>query len=36
MILKGNHLMRLKVNPVTSRYSLDEFQQVARKLATQL
>jgi hypothetical protein len=36
MILKGNHLLRLKVNPLTSRYSLDEFQKVARELATQL
>ena len=36
MVLKGNHLMRLKVNPVTSRYSLDELQKVARELATQL
>lgn len=36
MILKENHLIRLKVNPVTSRYSLDEFQKVAGELANQL
>ncbi len=36
MILKENHLIRLKVNPVTSRYSLDELQKVAGELANQL
>ncbi len=36
MILKENHLVRLKVNPATSRYSLDEFQQVAKELANRL
>ncbi len=36
MILKENHLIRLKVNQVTSRYSLQEFQKVAEELANQL
>jgi hypothetical protein len=36
MILKENRLIRLKVNPVTSRYSLVEFRKVAAELATQL
>jgi hypothetical protein len=36
MILKENHLIRLKVNQVTSRYSLNEFQKVAEELASQL
>ncbi len=36
MVLKENHLIRLKVNQVTSRYSLDEFKKVAAELAGQL
>ncbi len=36
MILKANRLIRLKVNPVTSRYSLVELRKVAAELATQL
>ena len=36
MALKGNHLIRLKVNQMTSHYSLDEFKRVAGKLASQL
>jgi hypothetical protein len=36
LIWKGTHLLRLKVNPVTSRYSLDERREVARELAEQL
>ena len=36
MILKENRLVRLKVNPVTSRYSLAELRQVAAELARQL
>jgi hypothetical protein len=36
MILKENHLTRLKVNPVTSQYSLVEFRKVAAELAKQL
>ena len=36
MILKDNRLVRLKVNPVTSRYSLPEFRKVAAELARQL
>lgn len=36
MILKENHLIRLKVNPATSRYSQEEFQKVAVELANQL
>jgi hypothetical protein len=36
MILKENHLIRLKVNPVTSHYSLVEFRKVAAELAKQL
>jgi hypothetical protein len=36
MILKEERLIRLKVNPVTSHYSLVEFRKVAVELATQL
>ncbi len=36
MILKENRLIRLKVNPVTSHYSLVEFRTVAAELAKQL
>jgi hypothetical protein len=36
MILKENRLIRLKVNPVTSHYSLGEFRKVAAELAKQL
>jgi len=36
VILKENQLVRLKVNPVTSRYSLVEFRKVAAELARQL
>jgi hypothetical protein len=36
MILKENHLIRLKVNQLTSRYSLAEFQKVTGELANQL
>lgn len=36
MILKENHLIRLKVNPVTSHYSLAEFRKVAAELEKQL
>ena len=36
MILKENRLIRLKVNPVTSHYSLVEFRKVAVELAKQL
>jgi hypothetical protein len=36
MILKESRLVRLKVNPVTSRYSLVEFRKVAEELAKQL
>jgi hypothetical protein len=36
MILKENRLIRLKVNPVTSHYSLVEFRRVAAELAKQL
>ena len=36
MILRENRLIRLKVNPVTSRYSLVEFRKVAMELARQL
>jgi hypothetical protein len=36
MVLKGNRLIRLKVNPVTSHYSLVEFRKVAAELAKQL
>ena len=36
MILKENRLVRLKVNPVTSHYSLVEFRKVAAELAKQL
>jgi hypothetical protein len=36
MILKENRLIRLKVNPVTRRYSLVEFRKVAAELAKQL
>ncbi len=36
MVLKQNHLIRLKVNPVTSRYSLGELRNAAEMLATQL
>jgi hypothetical protein len=36
MILKENRLIRLKVNPVTSHYSLVEFRKVAAELAKRL
>ena len=36
MILKEDRLIRLKVNPVTSHYSLVEFRKVAAELAKQL
>jgi hypothetical protein len=36
MILKDNHLIRLKVNQVTSRYSLAELESVAEDLAHRL
>jgi hypothetical protein len=36
MILKGNHLVRLKVNPVPARYSLAEFRAVVGELARRL
>lgn len=36
MILRENHLIRLKVNPVTSHYSLVELRRVAAELAKQL
>jgi hypothetical protein len=36
MILKQNHLIRLKVNQVTSDYSLSEFQKVAGELTDRL
>jgi hypothetical protein len=36
MILKENRLIRLKVNPVTSRYNLVEFRMVAAELAKKL
>ncbi|MFL5261962.1 MAG: hypothetical protein ACJ79R_21540 [Anaeromyxobacteraceae bacterium] len=36
MILKENHLIRLKVNQLTSRYSLAEFKNVAEALANRL
>jgi len=36
MILKGNRLIRLKVNRVTSHYRVDEFQKVAGELAERL
>jgi hypothetical protein len=36
MILKENHLIRLKVNPVTSYYSVVEFRKVAEELAKQI
>jgi hypothetical protein len=36
MILKGNHLVLVKVNQVTSRYSLDEFEKIAGDLAGRL
>jgi hypothetical protein len=36
MILKNNLLLRLKVNQVTSRYSLDGLREVAGNLADQL
>jgi hypothetical protein len=36
MILNENRLIRLKVNPVTSHYSLVEFRKVAAELAKQL
>jgi hypothetical protein len=36
MILKENHLVRVKVNQVTSRYNLDEFRLVTRDLANML
>ena len=36
MILKEDRMIRLKVNPVTSHYSLVEFQKVAAELAKQL
>ena len=36
MVLKGNRLIGLKVNPVTSHYSLVELRKVAAELAKQL
>ena len=36
MVLKGNRLIVLKVNPVTSRYSLVELRKVAAELAKRL
>ena len=36
MVLKENRLLRLKVNPVTSLYSLAEFKSVAAELARRL
>jgi hypothetical protein len=36
MILKGNRLIRLKVNVVTSHYGLAEFQEVATGMAEKL
>lgn len=36
MVLKGNRLIRLKVNQVTSRYRLAELEQVAGELANRL
>jgi hypothetical protein len=36
MILKENHLIRLKVNPATSRYRLVEFRKVTEELASKL
>ncbi len=36
MILKENRLIRLKVNPVTSHYSLAEFRRVASELGQRL
>lgn len=36
MVLKGNRLIRLKVNQVTSRYRLGEFKDVVGELANQL
>jgi hypothetical protein len=35
MILKSNHLIRIKVNQLTSHYSLNEFQKVAAEIANQ-
>jgi hypothetical protein len=36
MLLKENHLVRVKVNQVTSRYSLGEFRIVVSEIAGQL
>ena len=36
MILKERRMIRLKVNPVTSHYSLAELRKVAAELAKQL
>ena len=36
MVLKGNRLIRLKVNQVTSRYRLSGFKEVAGEFANQL
>lgn len=36
MILRENRLVRLKVNPVTSHYRLEELQRVAEELASRL
>ena len=36
MILKKNHLLRLKVNPVPGSYSLEEFRKVTEELASRL
>jgi hypothetical protein len=36
MMLRDNHLIRIKVNPVTSHYSLVELRKVAAELAKQL
>ena len=36
MVLRENPLLRLKVNPVTSLYSLAEFKGVAAELARRL
>ena len=36
LVLKGNRLVRLKVNQLTSRYRLDEFKTIVTSLADQL
>ena len=36
LVRKGNKMMRMKVNPLTSHYTFTEFNRVAREIANRL